>query len=66
MNAQKKIDPDAKLISYTLNSFSSEAEMDLFVNFFEKNGKEFFENLKTQVCLMSTVMVQLQLMNWRP
>ena len=46
MNAQKKIDPDAKLISYTLNSFSSEAEMDLFVNFFEKNGKEFFENLK--------------------
>ena len=46
MNAQKKIDTDAKLISYTLNSFSSEAEMDLFVNFFEKNGKEFFENLK--------------------
>ena len=46
MNAQKKIDPDAKLISYTLNSFSSEAEMDLFVSFFEKNGKEFFENLK--------------------
>ena len=46
MNAQKKIDPEANLISYTLNSFSSEAEMDLFVNFFEKNGKEFFENLK--------------------
>ena len=46
MNAQKQIDPEAKLISYTLNSFSSEAEMDLFVNFFEKNGKEFFENLK--------------------
>ena len=46
MNAQKKIDSEAKLISYTLNSFSSEAEMDLFVNFFEKNGKEFFENLK--------------------
>ena len=42
MNAQKQIDPEAKLISYTLNSFSSEAEMDLFVNFFEKNGKEFF------------------------
>ena len=46
MNAQKKIDPEANLISYTLNSFSSEAEMDLFVNFFEKIGKEFFENLK--------------------
>ena len=45
MNAQKKIDPDAKLISYTLNSFSSEAEMDLFVNFFEKNGKEFLKIL---------------------
>ena len=42
---KKKIGPDAKLISYTLNSFSAETEMDLFVNFFEKNGKEFFENL---------------------
>ncbi len=46
MNAQKKIDPEAKLISYMLNSFSSEAEMDPFVNFFDKNGKEFFEILK--------------------
>ena len=37
----KKIDPDAKLISYTLNSFSSEAEMDLFVNFLRKMEKNF-------------------------
>jgi len=37
---------DAKLISYTLNDFSTEIEMDSFLNLMEKYGDEFYKKLK--------------------
>jgi len=37
---------DAKLISYTLNDFSTEIEMDSFLNLMEKHGDEFYRKLK--------------------
>ncbi len=37
---------DAKLTSYTLNDFSTEIEMDSFLNLMEKHGDEFYRKLK--------------------
>ena len=36
----------AKLISHVLLDFSSEAEMELFINYVEKTGANFYENMK--------------------
>ena len=36
----------AKLISYTLNDFSTEIEMESFLHFMEKNGDEMYKKLK--------------------
>ena len=41
----------AKLISYTLVDFSSEAEMELYLVFFEKNGPYHFEQLSSLGCI---------------
>ena len=38
--------PSAKLISHVLIDFSSEAEMELFINYVEKTGSNFYENMK--------------------
>ena len=38
--------PLANLISHVLIDFSSEAEMDLFINYVEKTGANFYENMK--------------------
>ena len=37
---------DAKLISYTINDFSTEIEMESFLHFLEKHGDEFYKKLK--------------------
>ena len=42
---------DAKLISYTVVDFTSEAEMELYLVFFEKNGPHHFEQLSSLGCL---------------
>ena len=36
----------AKLISHVLLDFSTEAEMELFINYVEKTGENFYENMK--------------------
>ena len=36
----------AKLISYVKVDFSTEAEMDLYINMFEKEGENFYNELK--------------------
>ena len=36
----------AKLISHVLLDFSSEAEMELFINYVENTGANFYENMK--------------------
>ena len=41
----------AKLISYTVVDFSSEAEMELYLVFFEKNGPHHFEQLSPLGCI---------------
>ena len=41
----------AKLISYTVVDFSSEAEMELYLVFFEKNGPHHFEKLSALGCV---------------
>tara|TARA_B100001057_G_scaffold94953_1_gene91367 strand:- start:106 stop:459 length:354 start_codon:yes stop_codon:yes gene_type:complete len=46
MNEQKTSIPSAKLISHVLIDFSSEAEMDLFINYVEKTGSNFYESMK--------------------
>ena len=46
MNEQKNLIPSAKLISHVLIDFSSEAEMELFINYVEKTGSNFYENMK--------------------
>jgi len=46
MNEQKNSIPSAKLISHVLIDFSSEAEMELFINYVEKTGSNFYENMK--------------------
>ena len=45
MNEQNST-PSAKLISHVLLDFSSEAEMELFINYVEKTGANFYENMK--------------------
>ena len=45
MNEQNSV-PSAKLISHVLLDFSSEAEMELFINYVEKTGANFYENMK--------------------
>ena len=45
MNEQNSA-PSAKLISHVLSDFSSEAEMELFINYVEKTGANFYENMK--------------------
>ena len=37
---------DAKLISYTINDFSTEIEMESFLHLMEKHGDEFYKKLK--------------------
>ena len=37
---------EAKLISYTLNDFATEIEMESFVHFMEKYGDELYKKLK--------------------
>ena len=37
---------ETKLISYTLNDFTTEIEMESFLYFVEKNGDELYEKLK--------------------
>ncbi len=44
----------AKLISYVKVDFSTEAEMDLYINMFEKEGENFYKQLK-----------QVSLLRWR-
>ena len=46
MQEQKNSFPSAKLIGHVLIDFSSEAEMDLFINYVEKTGANFYENKK--------------------
>ena len=46
MNEHKNSIPSAKLISHVLIDFSSEAEMELFINYVEKTGSNFYENMK--------------------
>ena len=46
MEEQKNSIPSAKLISHVLIDFSSEAEMELFINYVEKTGSNFYENMK--------------------
>ena len=46
MNEHKNSIPSAKLISHVLIDFSSEAEMELFINYVEKTGPNFYENMK--------------------
>lgn len=46
MNAQKNSIPSAKLISHVLIDFSSEAEMELFINYVERTGSNFYESMK--------------------
>ena len=36
----------AKLISYVKVDFTTEAEMDLYINIFEKEGENFYKHLK--------------------
>ena len=45
MNEQNST-PSAKLISHVLLDFSSEAEMELFINYVEKTGTNFYEKMK--------------------
>ena len=45
MNEQNSA-PSAKPISHVLLDFSSEAEMELFINYVEKTGANFYENMK--------------------
>ena len=44
----------AKLISYVKVDFSTEAEMDLYISMFEKEGENFYKQLK-----------QVGLLRWR-
>ena len=37
---------EAKLISYTLNDFSTEIEMESFLHFMKKHGDEMYKKLK--------------------
>ena len=46
MEEQKNSIPSAKLISHVLIDFSSEAEMELFINYVEKTGSNFYESMK--------------------
>ena len=46
MQEQMNSFPSAKLISHVLIDFSSEAEMDLSINYVEKTGANFYENMK--------------------
>ena len=46
MQEQKNSFPTAKLISHVLIDFSSEAEMELFINYVERTGTNFYENMK--------------------
>ena len=46
MEEKKNLIPSAKLISHVLIDFSSEAEMELFINYVEKTGVNFYENMK--------------------
>ena len=46
MEEQENSIPSAKLISHVLIDFSSEAEMELFINYVEKTGSNFYENMK--------------------
>ena len=46
MDEQNYSIPSAKLISHVLIDFSSEAEMELFINYVEKTGSNFYENMK--------------------
>ena len=36
----------AKLISYVKVDFSTEAEMEMYINMFEKEGENFYKQLK--------------------
>ena len=45
MNKENSV-TSAKLISHVLLDFSSEAEMELFINYVEKTGTNFYENMK--------------------
>ena len=45
MNEQNST-PSAKLISHVLLDFSSEAEMELFINYVEKTGANFYEKMR--------------------
>ena len=46
MYEQKNSFPSVKLIRHVLIDFSSKAEMDLFINYVEKTGANFYENMK--------------------
>ena len=46
MEEQENSIPSAKLISHVLIDFSSEAEMELFINYVEKTGSNFYESMK--------------------
>ena len=39
----------AKLISHVLLDFSTKAEMELFINYVEKTGANFYENMKNWI-----------------
>ena len=45
MNKENSV-TSAKLISHVLLDFSSEAEMELFINYVENTGANFYENMK--------------------
>ena len=45
MNKQNSV-LSAKLISHILLDFSTEAEMELFINYVEKTGENFYENMR--------------------
>ena len=46
MNEHKNWISSAKLISHVLINFSSEAEMELFINYLEKKGSNFYKSMK--------------------
>ena len=46
---------EAKLISYTLNDFATEIEMESFLHFMEKNGDELYKKLKNYGLLRQRV-----------
>ena len=46
MNEQNNSIPSAKFISHVLIDFSSEAEIELFINYVAKTGTNFYKNIK--------------------